>query len=432
MTEIEQKAAELREQIKAGEDKVASLTKEVDELKAKLEASETKGENASTEVVELKKSIENIDATLIELKKENESLRKMEKKNATFIDNFKEVIEGAEFKQDLHDVIEGKRARSRTYEVKLDTSDATVPVSSTIMGGIHGAVTYPNKFLSNVGSINIVPQDKNRAGWFDGSYTSAVGYATEITALNTDDTATIEEKYRDLAKVGAKLPFSSEAASDLSYFLNWAKNKGAEAVLNKIDDLLYSGEGVDVSKPKEIYGIKGSSTAFNATTAGLALSISNANIADLIRSCSVQIEVGSLGQFVANAVFISPANLAKLYMLKNLQADYIQVLLNGSMVVYGIPVYSTTKIGANELLVSDTRTWQLYQKGAMETEIERVASADSYVMYLRWRGNLVISTEDKKGNIYVANIATAIAALDSATTTTTTTAAPTTTTTTLG
>lgn len=428
MTEIEQKAAELREQIKGGEEKVTALTNEVAELKAKLDASEVKGDNASLEVVELKKSIENIDATLVDLKNENDILRKMESKNVTFVDNFKAVIESEEFKKDLKDVVSGERTKSRKFEVKLDTGDATAPVSRTIIGGIHSATTYPNKFFTNVGSVNIVPQDKNRAGWFDGSYTSSVGYVSEITALGSADTAAIEEKYRELAKVGAKLPFSSEAANDMSFFVNWAKNKGVEAILNKIDDLLYNGEGNDSTKPSEVYGLKANSTAFNATTAGLALSISNANIADLIRATSVQIEVGSLGQFAANAVYLSPANLAKLYMLKNSQADYIQVLPNGSLVVYGIPVYSTTKIGATELLVSDTRTWQLYQKGALETEIERVASSDSYVMYLRWRGNLVVATEDKKGNIYVANIATALTALDSATTTTTTAATTTTTT----
>ena len=430
MDEIEKKATELREQIKAGEDKVTALEKENQELKTKVESLEKKGESASNEVVELKNSIKNIDESIAEMKKINEELgKKLETKTEDFFDNFKAVVESAEFKQDLKDVLEGKRARTKTFEVKLDTSNATVPVTRTTVDGIHSASFYPNKFLANIGGVNTVAQDKNRAGWFDGSYTSNVGYVTEITAQTDADAATIEEKYRELAKVGAKLPFSAEAAADMSYFVNWAKNKGVQAVLNKVDDLLYSGEGNDSTKPKEVYGIKtAGSTAFNATTAGLSLAIANANIADLIRACSVQIEVGSNGQFIANAIFLSPANLAKLYMLKNSQADYINVLPGGTLQVYGIPIYSTTKIGATEMVVSDTRTLQLYQKGAMETEIERVASTDSYVMYLRWRGNLIVATEDKKGNIYVANITTAIAAINSGTTTTTSTSTTTTTT----
>lgn len=429
MDEIEKKAAELREQIKASEEKVAAFEKEGKELKEKLTALEAKGEQGTKEVADVKKSIDNIDASINELKEQIKLLGEV-KKDATLEQGFKAVYEGAEFKKDLQEVIEGKRLRSRTFEVKVDTSDATVDVTRTMVNSIHAASTYPNKFLANVGAANTIPQDKNRIGWFDGTFTSAVGYAEEITALTNADAATIVEKTREIAKIAAKLPFSSELASDVSYFLNWAKNKGVEYVMNKIDDLLYSGEGNDSTKPKEIYGLKANSTAFNATTAGLALSISNANLADLIRACSVQIEVGSNGQFMANAIFLSPANLAKLYMLKNSQADYIAVLPNGALQVYGIPIYSTTKIGATEMLVSDTRTWQMWQKASLETEIERVASTDSYVMYLRWRGNLVVATEDKKGNIYVANVTTAIAALDSATTTTTTTAAPTTTTTT--
>ena len=39
---------------------------------------------------------------------------------------------------------------------------------------------------------------------------------------------------------------------------------------------------------------------------------------------------------------------------------------------------------------------------------------DSFVLYLRWRGNFVVPANDKLGNIYVADIATAKAALETA------------------
>jgi len=56
----------------------------------------------------------------------------------------------------------------------------------------------------------------------------------------------------------------------------------------------------------------------------------------------------------------------------------------------------------------------MYEKLGFEVEIERVASTDSYVMYLRWRGQFVVPANKKKAVIYVANIGTAIAAITGA------------------
>jgi hypothetical protein len=56
----------------------------------------------------------------------------------------------------------------------------------------------------------------------------------------------------------------------------------------------------------------------------------------------------------------------------------------------------------------------MYEKLGFEVEIERVASTDSYVMYLRWRGQFVVPSNKKKAVIYVDNIGTAIAAITGA------------------
>ena len=94
--------------------------------------------------------------------------------------------------------------------------------------------------------------------------------------------------------------------------------------------------------------------------------------------------------------------------------DGVVLLPSGQLQIDGLPVYETTKVAVGELLVSDTNTWQLHQKRALELEVERVASTDSFVLYLRWRGNFVVPANDKLGNIYVSDIATAKAALETA------------------
>jgi hypothetical protein len=59
----------------------------------------------------------------------------------------------------------------------------------------------------------------------------------------------------------------------------------------------------------------------------------------------------------------------------------------------------------------DTAALQMYEKLGFEVEIERVASTDSYVMYLRWRGQFVVPDNKKKAVIYVEDIGNAIAAI---------------------
>ena len=66
------------------------------------------------------------------------------------------------------------------------------------------------------------------------------------------------------------------------------------------------------------------------------------------------------------------------------------------------------------MIVMDTAALQMYEKLGFEVESECVASTDSYVMYLRWRGQVVGPANKKKAVIYVANIGTAIAAITGA------------------
>ena len=80
----------------------------------------------------------------------------------------------------------------------------------------------------------------------------------------------------------------------------------------------------------------------------------------------------------------------------------------------GKTVKQTAKLSAGQMIVMDTAALQMYEKLGFEVEIERVASTDSYVMYLRWRGQFVVPANKKKAVIYVANIGTAIAAITGA------------------
>lgn len=424
MDEIEKKAQELRDEIKAANDKAAALELKVTEMEGK--------ENANQALLsEYKKGLEDLQTSLEDLNKELKTIKEKKVEIKNFGAAIQEVIESAEFKSQLDEMKNGTRARSKSFEIKTDptsvvTAGLTGDVARTVSPtDIFAAGTISNKFLA-VCAVRTIGQDKNMASWFDGTYYSNVGYVSELTALTTGDGAELAEKYREVAKVGAFLPFSSEAMSDMSYFVNWAKNEGVKALLSKVDDLIWQGAGQDSVKPKEVYGIKTQgATAFNATTAGLALSISNANIADVIAAGIAQIKIQGNELYTPNYVFMHPSDVAKLRALKNTIADYLSILPNNVMTIHGLTILETARMTANQLLIVDSSTLQLHVKQGLEMEIERVASSDSWKMHLRWRGNLVVPTNAKLGNVYVSNITTAKAALDVATPTTT--LAPTTT-----
>jgi len=392
------------------------LEKKVQELNdalQKLADIEAKVNNIND--AEMKSQLENLSTSIAKLQEDIKGLAVESKQSENFMENLEKLFMSAEFKNEVKQAIASK-GTSKTFEVKIDTSNATTPVTRTNSAvGIFAAQPYENLFLAASGTPFIIGQDKNPAMWYEGAYTSNVGYQTEITASSTADAATFTEKYREMAKIAAFVPFSKEIAEDMSYFLNWARTKGIQYLLSKVDELIFAGAGNDSTAVKEIYGIKTQgSTAFNATTAGLATAIPSANIADLIRACITQVKIGGNGLYTPNAVFVHPSTLAILYALKNTQANYINVMPDGSMTIYGLRVYETTKIGTTEILVSDTRTWQMHQKQTLENELARVAASDSYVMYMRWRGNFVVPTNNKLGNIYVANTATAITAITKA------------------
>lgn len=424
MNEIELKAQEIKDAMEKSATKIA-------ELEAKLAEIEKKDNPADAEIKGIKEDIQKLNDSIQDFAKE---LKNKENNVETkgFSQAVEDLVNSEEFKTELKEVVAGSKIKSKKFEIKTDptsvvTAGLTGDVARTVSPtDIYAAGREPNKFLAAC-SVRTIGQDKNRASWFDGTYYSNVGYVTELTAMATGDGAALEEKEREIAKIGAFLPFSSETTTDMSYFINWAKNEGVQSVLAEVDKLIWEGDGADGgANTKKIYGIKTQgSTAFSASTAGLALAISAPTLADLIRAMATQIRIQAQGRYNPNMVFLHPANVAKLYMLKNTQADYIQVLPNGAMSVYGMAIQETAKITVDEVLVADSSTLQLHVKGAMEMEIDRVASTDSFVMYLRWRGNTVVPSDAKLGNVYVSNITTALAAINVATPTTT--VAPTTT-----
>lgn len=359
--------------------------------------------------------IENLDASIKQMSAQIEKLSKSTE-GKSFEKVLAETFNSDEFKNGLKDVVEGKRA-SFTQEIKLDTSAVTGTANLTMPNTQVEADAQKKLVLLGSVPTYTVPQDKAIIMWPEGSFTDNTGYVAEGNAPAIASDAAIAEMTRKIAKIGAKLPFTRETSTDMSYFLNWAKNEAILAIRNKVDTELLSGLGADTDSTtqKKIYGLIGQgSTAFNATTAGVNGAIAGAQIFDLLNAIDSQISLGTNDAYQANLILMNPSDFAKYRSLKDNNGALLFQSNGGVYSYMGKTVKQTAKLSAGQMIVMDTAALQMYEKLGFEVEIERVASTDSYVMYLRWRGQFVVPANKKKAVIYVANIGTAIAAITGA------------------
>jgi HK97 family phage major capsid protein len=331
-----------------------------------------------------------------------------EKKEMTAEQAFKSVIESAEFKDALTNLKEGKSSRFVT-EVKTATSAITGNVNLTQQNyNVYGPTFAGAAFINRLPKY-IIGADKNSVVFCNASFADNTDYVGEGAAVASANTGALVEGRREVAKIGSKLEFTAEMMSDANYFLNWLRNQSVLAINAKVDSLVWAGDGVDGSKPKHIYGIKGAATAFNAAAAGHEGNVENADVYSLLLACKAQIEIATNGAYSPNVVFVHPSVYTRIRGLRNANGD--QITVNDIKNFLGCEIVSTTRLAANEACVADLNAIQLHEKLGFELEVERIASTDSYAMHLRWRGNVVIPDEAKKAVVYVANIDTAIGAI---------------------
>ena len=382
----------------------------VQEIESAIKMAQNGADKAltSVEAVEAKmeEKFNNVDETLKEFKKAME--KKEEKKEMTAEMAFKSILEGAEFKEALANLKEGKSSRFVT-EVKTSTSAITGDVNRTQQTMTVYGPTFAGAAFINRLPKYIVGADKNRIVYCNASFTDNTDYVGEGAAVASANSGAVVEKYREVAKIGSKLEFTAEMMSDTNYFLNWLRNQSVLAINAKVDSLVWGGDGADGSNAKHVYGIKGAATAFNAAAAGHEGNIENADVYSLLLACKAQIEIATNGAYSPNVVFVHPSVYTRIRGLRNANGD--QITVNDIKNFLGCEIVSTTRLAAGEACVADLNAIQLHEKLGFELEVERIASTDSYAMHLRWRGNVVIPDEAKKAVVYVANIDTAIGAI---------------------
>jgi len=268
--------------------------------------------------------------------------------------------------------------RSKTLEVKaaVETSDYTGNVSRTqAISNPRFAPLAANSFYGVPGIMTgTIDNGKSILMWTPCSYTSNVGYVGENAAIGNDDAAAGVEKYRQMAKISAKLPITTETFEDLPQFAQRLTEQMNRKASLFIDTNILSGDGNDATQPNHIYGlISQGSTAFDLVTyAGI---YDKATIADLIDACTVQ---GEVGFYKLNTVRLHPLTASRMRRAKDLNGQpIVQTLVDGTPTIGGLRLITTTQLGVGQMLVSDDSLIQIWTKRNMELKIGQIGTGDA-------------------------------------------------------
>lgn len=361
-------------------------------LAAELKAAQETAEKQTQEINNLDESIKAQQVVIEELKA---SLK--QKKAMTFADALKSALE--ENKEKIEKLFAEKNAgASVRMDVKMTTANVNAQVYGTQVDTVIGAAPHATRaFLAAFGE-EVVNADK--AAWLDGTFTNAADYVDELTAAQDSD-ASANEVIRQFGKIATRLLLSSELNDWMTEICNWAQTEAVEFINDKVDAEVWNGAGNDANAKRKIYGLKNQATAFSKLA-----TYTNANVGDVIIDAVAQAKKNG---YAANVAIVSFTTEAELKAVKDTNGNYIYNQLTG---MFGpVRVLPSATIGEAEILVADSRCARVLRRPSIEVEITRDADLDGWKVNVRKSAQTKVKEAHKKGLIYVADKATALAAI---------------------
>jgi HK97 family phage prohead protease/HK97 family phage major capsid protein len=385
---------EMKKQLETIEQKAAAAEKKAADLAAQLE-------NKETELKTAQDNINNLDASVKSQQTAIEALQAQMKKEK--VQSFAEAVKAT--------LEENKDRIEKMFAEKSGGASVRMEVKATAAGV--GAAAYGTAVDTQVGAAPHVARaflaafaeevvNADKAAWLDGTFTNAADYVDELTAA-ADSDATANEVIRQFGKIATRLLLSSELNDWMTEIANWAQTEAVEFINDKVDSEVWNGAGADTSAAtkKKIYGLKSQATAFSKVA-----TYENANVGDVILDAVAQAKKNG---YVANVAIVSFATEAELKAVKDANGNYIYNQLTG---MFGpVRVLPSAAIGANEILVADSRCAKILRRPTIEIEITRDADLDGWKVNVRRAAQTKVKTAHKKGLIYVADKAAAITAI---------------------
>ena len=406
---LEGKALEVAQSINSMVDEIEQKNSTIADLKSQIEAIEAKGYDGYRSEID---TLKGIVADLEEKSSKGGSEKNM---------GIAEAVKAFFVEKGITSVEKAKPFAGQEFELKADN-----PISNTSYTGnysrtqavadVRFPAERPKAFLDKGIRVGIIENGKNILLWTTGSFTEVVGYAGELDDITTGGTevagssAAATDKTRKTAKIAARMILSEEVFEDLGQFGQRAEQKLVEKVDLWLDQKIWDGDGNDSTATGHIYGAKTQGiTAFDSANAN---KVAKPNESDLVDACATQAEES---YFKTNTVWMSAKLANKLRRTKDVNGQYIvNQLIDGTEVMGGHRVIRTPLMqngSTQSMLVGDASLIQLWMKRNVSTEIIRNAKKDCYEMYLYARCQELVEDEDKKGLIYVADVAAALTAI---------------------
>lgn len=409
MTEFEKKAEEIRQS--AEQAKAEAQAAKAEAAAAKAEAEAAKNELAS-KVAELKTAQTNIDNLDASVKEQAASIKELKKalesvKSVSFKSAFRAAL--MEKKADIEKALNSKAEKfeavlelKTAYPIGTGNVDPNNRLSVMADPTVYAAVPAANVFILAFG---LRPRTANKLGWIESTNQAAVDYVTELAQNTNLSDVSFSEKTRAFGKLAHKMQISTEFEDWFEQLYNYCVNEGVRMVEAKLEYEIYNGAGADTNATtqKKIYGLKSQATAFSALASH---AVEKANAADVIFDAADQIAKEG---FHANVAFVTWAILRTIKSLKDDNGNYLYDKISGML--SGIRVFPSDNLASGEILVADTNAAEIYAGNSYELEFIRNGAYDAYDVYFRKAAQVKVPTPNKKGLIYVASVATAIAAL---------------------
>ena len=395
----EQEVAPQEEEKPLINDTMEDMKKQLETLEQKAASFKERAEAAEQKAATMEENINNLDASIKSQQEEIASMRESMKVKQE--ENFASALKSAleENKDKIEKMFEEKNAgTSVRMDVKMTTANVNAQAYGTGVDPVVGTAPHVTRaFLAAFGE-EVVNADK--AAWLDGTFTNAADYVEELAAAAADSDATANEVVRQFGKIATRLLLSSELKDWMSEVYAWAQTEAMEFINDKVDSEVWNGAGSDSNKRK-IYGLKSQATAFAKVA-----SYADANVGDVIMDAVAQAKKNG---FAANVAIVSFATEAELKGIKDKNGNYIYNQLTG---MFGqVRILPSAVVGANEILVADSRCAKVLRRPSIEVEITRDADLDGWKVNLRKSAQTKVKTAHKAGLIYVADKAAAITAI---------------------
>ncbi len=408
-------------------DKSKSPTMTPEEIKAMRESIEKAAtEKAAAEAKALQEQLKAAQETIGAQEKSIDNLDKSMKSLQSTIDDLKAKLaerQIKDFKSAFRAALEAEKPNlEKMFESKADKFAIELEVKTVY--DIGTGLVSPNNFTSVAVDLTIPPvtptanafilafgirpRTANKLGWLEPSAQNGADYVAELAANTNKSDVSFADKSRKFGKLAHTMRISTEFSDWFEQLYNYCVNEGVRMIEAKLDEEIWKGLGNDTANvstgasPDKIYGIKSQSTAFS----GLG-TYEDANIADVIFDAAMQ---AAKEGFNANAVFCTWAEYATLLNVKD--KDGNRLFNQATQTIGGMRVYPNGRMSSGELLVADTGCAEVFGGNSYELEFIRNGVYDAYDVYFRRAAQVKVTTNNKKGLIYVASVATAAAAIN--------------------